>query len=291
MASNRLRSTHLFLFETLSKMTDETFIKLLYDVFISGNPGYNIDEIDRYEPHGIRLIQVLNTGWEPRQKMYSDREWVMKLELSSHSDGPNDTAQSSWDMTTNGEYLCFKESRNTSLVFKVEHLDEQQVNWVLNPPFLPDELSTKREELVPLLSDILVNRMMPFNKLFTGEMEMKHMVHLRMFQKGEHRQMRYAPTKGNLKWVRGQTLSWGSSHGWDITRDGKIACCRVGYDEYYNFIIEPLNEEQVKYYKRKYGAEDDDLIRKAIKGMDEDKLRMMKQFLDKLLVEIDKDKK
>jgi hypothetical protein len=46
-------------------------------------------------------------------------------------------------------------------------------------------------------------------------------------------------------------LCWGSSTGWDITRDGKIACCRVNYDDYVNFEIEILSPEQIAEYKAK----------------------------------------
>ena len=44
-------------------------------------------------------------------------------------------------------------------------------------------------------------------------------------------------------------LCWGSSTGWDITRDGKIACCRINYDDYVNFEIEIFSPEQVEEYK------------------------------------------
>jgi hypothetical protein len=46
-----------------------------------------------------------------------------------------------------------------------------------------------------------------------------------------------------------QVLCWGSSTGWDLTRDGKIACCRINYDDYVNFEIEILSTEQIEEYK------------------------------------------
>jgi hypothetical protein len=48
-----------------------------------------------------------------------------------------------------------------------------------------------------------------------------------------------------------QVLCWGSSTGWDLTRDGKIACCRINYDDYVNFEIEILSHEQIKEYEVK----------------------------------------
>jgi hypothetical protein len=48
-----------------------------------------------------------------------------------------------------------------------------------------------------------------------------------------------------------QVLCWGSSTGWDLTRDGKIACCRINYDDYVNFEIEILSPEQIEEYKAK----------------------------------------
>jgi hypothetical protein len=51
-----------------------------------------------------------------------------------------------------------------------------------------------------------------------------------------------------------QVLCWGSSTGWDLTRDGKIACCRINYDDYVNFEIEILSPEQIEEYKVKMAS-------------------------------------
>jgi len=151
-----------------------------------------------------------------------------------------------------------------------------------------EEDQTRRMELLSILTRVVIQEMMPFNKLFTGELETKYGVHLAMTQKGEHRHMRYKPQSGTQHWVRGRVLPWGGSVGWDITMDCKIACCRVGYDEYYNFDIEVLNDEQRVYYRNKYGLEEEQKVKEAMKDMDDAKLREMKAFLDRLLVEIDK---
>jgi len=66
--------------------------------------------------------------------------------------------------------------------------------------------------------------------------------------------MRYVPQHGKEEWVANRVLCWGSNTGWDITRDGKIACCRVNYDDYINFEIETLTAEQIEEYKSKFGG-------------------------------------
>ena len=70
--------------------------------------------------------------------------------------------------------------------------------------------------------------------------------------------MRYKPRNGSETWVANQVLCWGSNTGWDITTDGKIACCRINYDDYVNFEIELLTEQQIEEYKAKelYNAEE-----------------------------------
>lgn len=61
--------------------------------------------------------------------------------------------------------------------------------------------------------------------------------------------MKYKPRYGNINWVANQVLCWGSNTGWDITTDGKIACCRINYDDYVNFEIEVLTQAQIEEYK------------------------------------------
>jgi hypothetical protein len=61
--------------------------------------------------------------------------------------------------------------------------------------------------------------------------------------------MKYKQRYGNVQWVANQVLCWGSNTGWDITVDGKIACCRINYDDYVNFEIEVLTPEQIESYR------------------------------------------
>ena len=77
--------------------------------------------------------------------------------------------------------------------------------------------------------------MMPFSKVSCGYLETNFGIHLKQTQRGMHMNMRYKPRYGNINWVANQVLCWGSNTGWDITTDGKIACCRINYDDYVNF--------------------------------------------------------
>jgi hypothetical protein len=90
-----------------------------------------------------------------------------------------------------------------------------------------------------------------------------------------HMNMRYKPRYGNLNWVANQVLCWGSNTGWDITTDGKIACCRINYDDYVNFEIEVLNPEQIKAYKGKNQSNLDNSFKK---------LQVLKSMLDAGLI-------
>ena len=92
--------------------------------------------------------------------------------------------------------------------------------------------------------------MMPFSKVHTGFLEINYGIHLKQTQRGMHMNMKYKPRYGNMNWVANQLLCWGSNTGWDITTDGKIACCRINYDDYVNFEIEVLTQEQIEEYKK-----------------------------------------
>jgi hypothetical protein len=75
--------------------------------------------------------------------------------------------------------------------------------------------------------------------------------------------------------VANQVLCWGSNTGWDITTDGKIACCRINYDDYVNFEIEALTQDQIKEYKKNEPNNADDSFIK---------LQVLKKMLDTGLI-------
>ena len=95
--------------------------------------------------------------------------------------------------------------------------------------------------------------------------------------------IQYKHRYGNINWVANQVLCWGSNTGWDITTDGKIACCRINYDDYVNFEIEVLTQEQIEEYKGKEQVVPDDSFKK---------LQVLKKMLENnLITPIEYDKK
>ena len=64
----------------------------------------------------------------------------------------------------------------------------------------------------------------------------------------------------------------------DITTDGKIACCRINYDDYVNFEIEVLTNEQIEAYKGQEQMNADDSFKK---------LQVLKKMLDASLISLD----
>jgi|GEM_PF-1483680 len=158
------------------------------------------------------------------------------------------------DITTDGKYLCYRYTFVDYIFYEVELLTDEEVED-LKEKIRLDEIERNRiKQLVERLTQVLVNEMYPYSKLFTGELEIKHGIHLKQIQRAEHRFMRYVPQHGKEEWVANRVLCWGSNTGWDITRDGKIACCRVNYDDYINFEIETLTAEQIEEYKSKFGG-------------------------------------
>jgi hypothetical protein len=117
--------------------------------------------------------------------------------------------------------------------------------------------------------------MMPFSKVSSGYLETNFGIHLKQTQRGMHMNMRYKPRYGNINWVANQVLCWGSNTGWDITTDGKIACCRINYDDYVNFEIEILTQDQIKEYKKNNPNNADDSFKK---------LQVLKKMLDAGLI-------
>ena len=134
---------------------------------------------------------------------------------------------------------------------------------------------TKREKALSILTEKLVHKMPSLNYLFTGDLEINHGIHLKEIKRGMHMNMRYKPRYGNINWVANQVLCWGSNTGWDITTDGKIACCRINYDDYVNFEIEILTASQIEEYKKLHPEELSDSFKK---------MQVLKSMLDAGLI-------
>ena len=68
-----------------------------------------------------------------------------------------------------------------------------------------------------------------------------------------------------------------------ISTDGKIACCRINYDDYVNFEIEVLTPKEIDEYKGKEQGIADDSFKK---------LQVLKKMLENnLITAIEYDKK
>jgi hypothetical protein len=271
-------------------MEDNNFVRLLEETFLKANPHYRIRHQGHYEPAGIRLVQAYCGAKDPRTaELWMSKEWQLKgKKYQDRASGKEIPTR--WDMTTDGELLCFQLSSSSYYLFEVEAMDEQQIAWAVSPPLSQAEMEKQRLDLVITLGRILVSKNMPFEKLSTGDLEMEHRVHLRRIQRATYKHPPHIPQYKDSDWLRDNVLSWGSATGWDITLDGRIACCRVGYEDYYVFLIEPLADQQISYYKKKFGVRDhiDDLSDAVKKYTDEQGIEML-EFLQLLLAELKKE--
>ena len=124
----------------------------------------------------------------------------------------------------------------------------------------PEAEKIKRDEALLVLKEKLIMNMPSLNYLHSGDLEINHGIHLKEIKRGMHMNVRYKPMHGNTGWVVNKVLNWGSAIGWDITLDGKFVCCRVQYDDYINYSVEILTEEEIESYKTKFQQTDKLLI-------------------------------
>jgi hypothetical protein len=271
-------------------MEDNSFVRLIEETFLKGNPNYQIAHQGHFEPTGIRLVQAYCGTIDPRTtEPWMSNAWLLKG--NKYQDRTSGKAiDTRWDMTTDGAWLCFQLSSSSYYLLEVEAMDEQQHAWAVNPPMSKAEVASRQLDLVIILGKTLVSQNMPFEGLSTGELETEHRVHLRLIQRASYNNLPHIPQYRDSDWLRDNVLSWGGATGWDITLDGRIACCRVGYEDYYVFLIEPLADEQVAYYKKKFGIRDhiDDLSDAVQKYTDEQGIEML-EFLQQLLTELKKE--
>lgn len=238
---------------TINVSKDLDFINYVKEIFLKKQPELDINALQwpDYEKKGIRLIEICATINDPRgYNWFENRTWTIKDTLFDECNYPNNKTKENgkWDMTEDGDFLCHRWHGNTYFIYKVEKLHENELKWYLGNNTNNEE-TTIRQTLKPILSEMLIQKMMHFDRVFTGEFESKYGIHFKLILRGEHQRMRYKPTHNNVEWIKYGTLGWGSYHGWALTTDLKIACCRVDYDVYYNFIIEVLDDEQKEFYK------------------------------------------
>lgn len=197
--------------------------------------------------YGIQLVQKSKSRFDTRYN-YSNFEWMVNKELgwggSMSDDYPN-----RWDITSDASLICYRSNFVEFIFFDLIVLSKEEQANLIKEKVIADKEASERARIVDILTPILIHQMMPFSKVHTGFLEMNYGIHLKQIQRDEHRFMRYKPRYGNINWVANKVLCWGSNTGWDITTDGKIACCRINYDDYVNFEIEVLTLEQIEDYK------------------------------------------
>lgn len=199
--------------------------------------------------YGFDLNEIKRNRFDCRYSI-TNKPWVINGELgwggSLEEHYPN-----RWDITDDASLLCYRYTFVDYIFYEVKAIDVLEQQRLKDLKLLENQEKAIRQKVVDDLTPVLVHQMMPFNQVYSGLLETKYGVHLKQIQRGMHMNMKYKPRYGNVGWVSNQVLCWGSSTGWDLTRDGKIACCRINYDDYVNFEIEILSPEQIKEYKAK----------------------------------------
>ena len=229
--------------------------------------------------YGFDLIEIKRNRFDCRHSI-TKAPWVFNGELgwggSLEEHYPN-----RWDITYDASLLCFRYTFVDYIFYEVKGIDVLEQQRLNDYKLLEDQEKAIRQKVVDDLTPILVHQMLPFNQVYTGLLETKYGVHLKQIQRGMHMHMKYKPRYGNVGWMSNRVLCWGSSTGWDITRDGKIACCRINYDDYVNFEIEILSSEQIEEYKVKMESNT------PVKPSIEDRLVTLEQLNSKGLLSAD----
>ncbi len=211
---------------------------------------------------GFKIVEIKRDRFD-RRNSFVDKENQWHFGDEELSWGVNlgiGYASHQIDITTNGKYLCYRHTFVEHIFYEIQLLAEQEIQSLKEKLQLEKIEKEIRQEIVDKLTRILINQMYPYSKLFTGELETKYGIHLKEIQRAEHRFMKYVPNTSNQQWVINGVLCWGSNTGWDVMRDGKIACCRINYDDYISFEIEALSENEINEYKKKFGSEDKIMI-------------------------------
>lgn len=210
--------------------------------------------------YGIQLEQKGKSRFDTRHNN-SNIEWIVNKELgwggSMSDDYPN-----RWDITSDASVVCYRSNFVEYAFFDLVVLSKEEQANIIKEKEKAEIEALERERIVNILTPVLIHQMMPFSKVHTGFLEINYGIHLKQTQRGMHMNMKYKPRYGNINWVANQVLCWGSNTGWDITTDGKIACCRINYDDYVNFEIEVLTQAQIEEYKERTNTFPKDIAEK-----------------------------
>jgi hypothetical protein len=235
---------------------DKLFKDLIFEEFIIKQPNLEINSLQwsEYEKKGIRLIEILGSYNDPRNiSCFVNKSWKVNKQLYDGMYSPNEV-NGKWDLTEDCEFLCFRWHLNRYFIYKIEKLHNIEIEWINNNKVdfkMETEVEKQKKELLkPILTEMLIQKMFHIDKIFSGEFEINYGIHFKLILRGEFARMRYKPSNNNVDWIENRVLGWSdTSHGWAITTDLSIACCRVKYDEYYNFQIEFLSQEQIEFYR------------------------------------------
>lgn len=268
-------------------MSDKPFIEQLRQTFLLGNPRFDIDDPLAFESLGIHLVLTC-TGYANiyHLKEYRNKPWILKKD-SYHDAVTHEYLPTLWNMSADGMHLAL----GFTHFFDVYPLSEEETRWAQNSFFSEAEVKTRRLELVKTLGEVLIDGKLSYGQLLCGELEIKHGVHLHRIQRDRHGNIRYKPLDFGVRWLRNRGLPWGNPPGWDITLDGRIVCCHLNQGEYYNYLVQPLSEEQVAYYRCKHGIPDDAVPAEKDADADLEKDRQMMDFLQRILAEVKADEK
>lgn len=235
----------------------------------------------------IRLIEMDRSRFDRRLNSgLNDRTWILANEdlgWGVHNTYSTICNTHRWDLTTDGTLACFRMTFVDYIFYDVEYLTKEEQDELIKQKEIIDLDTKKQVQVRDLLTDLLVYNMYPLGKLSSGELETKYGIHLHQLQRGMHMNMHYKPQYGKVGWVANVVLGWGSNTGWDITLDGKIACCRVNYDDYINFEIQILSEEQIQNYKEQFAQPINSLVNKiaTLKLMHEQNLITAQEYMEK----------
>jgi hypothetical protein len=210
--------------------------------------------------YGIQLVQKGKSRFDTRHNN-ANLSWMVNKELG-WGGSLNDEYPYRWDITSDASVVCYRSNFVEYTFFDLIVLSKEEQDIIIKEKQKAELEALERARIVNILTPVLIHQMMPFSKVHTGFLEINYGIHLKQIQRGMHMNMRYKPRYGNINWVANQVLCWGSNTGWDITIDGKIACCRINYDDYVNFEIEVLSTEQIEEFKKSSNAFPKDIVEK-----------------------------
>ncbi len=234
--------------------------------------------------HGIQITAIYDPMHQLRTSYQCGEEgWLRPENLTIENgllkiiDAPH------WDVKKDGSQIMHCWGPMNFYFYTIEELTQEETNQLKEEKIRKDIEKIKREQALSILTEKLVQKMPSLNYLFTGDLEINYGIHLKEIKRGMHMHMPHKPRYGSTGWVANQVLGWGSNLGWDITLDGKIVCCRVHYDDYINFEVELLSDEQKETYKLKYQQTDKSLINRlaTLTEMFEKKLITETNFQEK----------